>query len=154
VVSSGTDWLPIAAAVAAAIAIVAIVAVMAAHRRRTTTGSEASAEARIPSLPAVPPAEEWAADGEEARKVINSTLDRLAEYQETHPEEAMDVAPVMEKIDIAREMLGTGANDDALDFAREASVESERILAPKAPVAHSAPKNALVKKKVSRGKGQ
>jgi hypothetical protein len=60
----------------------------------------------------------------------------------------------MEKIDIAREMLGTGANDDALDFAVEASAEAERILAPKAQGAPSAPKKVAVKKEVSRGEGQ
>jgi hypothetical protein len=168
VASGSNNWLPLAAAVAAVFAIIAVMAVLAAKRRKRQEEPEPSEEGRISSvpedegmaLPLVPPAEAGAGDegthaeSEEARRVIDSTLDRLAGYQEAHPEEAIDVAPVMEKIDIAREMLGTGANDDALDFARDASVEAERILAQNAPMAPAAPKKAVVKKKVSRGKGQ
>jgi hypothetical protein len=143
-VSSGNDnWLPLAAAIAAVFAVVAVVAVLAARRRRTTNGSEASAEARIPSLPEVPPAEAGS-EGEDVQKRIDSTLDKLADYQEAHPEEALDVAPVMEKLDIARDMMRSGSNDDALDFAIEAGAAVDKMTAPKAP---AAPKKVVVKKK-------
>jgi hypothetical protein len=70
-------------------------------------------------------------------------VDRLADYQEAHPEEVLDVAPVMEKLDIARDMLKSGDHDDALDFANEARAEADKMTAPKAP------KKVAVKKKVA-----
>jgi hypothetical protein len=143
VVSSGTDWLPIAAAVAAVFAIVAVVAIVAARRSRTPIGPEASAEARVPSVPTA----EAGSGGEDVQRIINSTLDKLADYQEAHPEEALDVAPVMEKLDIARDMLRSGEYDDALDFAMEASVAVDMIVAPKAPLAPAPPKKVAIKKK-------
>jgi len=164
--TSGGGWLPIAAAVAAAIAIVAVVAVVAARRRRTTNGPEAPAGARgsfepsgtgrvssVPegegyALPAVPPAEsgpggpgEEAGADNEARRVIASALDRLADYQEAHPDDVIDVAHVMEKVELAREMLGAGANDDALDFAKDAEAAVVKMTTP------AAPKRVMVKKR-------
>ena len=164
VTSGGFDWIPIVAAAIAVVAAVGVIAVVAARRRKRPQEPgmgegrvDAVPEGEDVALPPVPPAE---AGGDEARALINSTLDRLAEYQEAHPDEVVDMAPVMEKVDIAREMLGTGANDDALDFAKEASLEAENIMAPKAQeappaqTAPSAPKKVTVKKKVSKGKGQ
>jgi hypothetical protein len=82
----------------------------------------------------------------------------LADYQEAHPDEVVDVAPVMEKIELAREMLGTGAGDDALDFAKQASSDAERIMAPQAqgaPAAPLAPRKVAVKRKnVAPGSGK
>jgi hypothetical protein len=153
----GMDWLPLALALAAVVAIVAVVAVLAAKRRKKQQEPEPSGMGRVESvpegegiaLPAVPPAEagpkgpgeEGAAGGEEAQKMIDSTLDKLADYQEAHPEEALDVAPVMEKLDIARDMLRSGSNDDALDFAREAKAAVDGMTAPRAP------RKVVVKKK-------
>jgi hypothetical protein len=152
VASSGNDdWIPVAAAAAAVFAIVAVVAVLAARRRRTTNGPDASEDARVSyegvALPPVPPAEAGAG-GEEARRVIDATVDRLADYQEAHPEEVLDVAPVMEKLDIARDMLRSGEYGDALDFAREAGAEADKLTAPPAPK-----KVAVKKKKAISAKG-
>jgi hypothetical protein len=150
----GTDWFPLALALAAVIAIVAVVAVVAARRRKRQEEPEPSEESRIDSvpegedvaLPIVPPAEAGMG-GEEAQAIIDSTLDKMADYQEAHPEEVLDVAPVMEKLDIARDMLRSGSNDDALDFAMEASAEADAIMAPKAPPAPAPPKKVAIKKK-------
>jgi hypothetical protein len=60
-------------------------------------------------------------------------VDRLADHQEAHPEEALDLAPVMEKLGIARDLLKSGEYDDALDFAKEAALAVEKMLAPVAP---------------------
>jgi hypothetical protein len=147
VASGNNNWLPLAAAVAAVFAIVAVVAVLAARRRRTPNGPEASEDARVSyegvALPAVPPAEAGSG-GEDVQRIIDSTLDKLADYQEAHPEEVLDVAPVMEKLDIARDMMKSGENDDALDFAIEAETEADKMTAPKAPLA---PRKVVVKKK-------
>jgi len=156
VASSGSSMLPVAAAAAAVFAIVAVVAVLAMRRRRTTAGPEASAEARGSSvhegedvaLAPVPPPEAGE-DGEQARALIDSTVDRLAKHQEEHPEEALDVAPVMEKLDMARQMLRSGENDDALDFAKDAAAVVDMMLAPVATA-----KVAIKKKKVGRKAGQ
>ena len=80
-------------------------------------------------------------------------MDRLADYQEAHIDEVVNVAPVMEMIDIAKDMLGTGESADALDFARKASEEAERIMAPKAPQEPSPPRKAVVKKRAMAPKG-
>jgi hypothetical protein len=150
VAGGGNDWTMMAAAVAAAIAIVAVVAILAARRRKRPQEPEPSEEGRVSSvpedetaaLPPVPPAEAGPkGSGEEAQKVIDSTVDKLADYQEAHPDEAVDVAPVMEKLDIARDMLKSGEYDDALDFAREAEAAVDRITVP------AAPKKVAVKKK-------
>jgi len=82
--------------------------------------------------PPGPPAGE-AADGKEAQKIIDSTVNRMAEYQEAHLDTAVDFTAVMEKIGIARDMLKAGNNDDALDFAREADSEAVAIMGPKTP---------------------
>jgi hypothetical protein len=148
VASSGTDWLPLAAAAAAVVAIVALVVIVAARRRRRPNGPEAPARARVSlegedvALPPVPPAEAGPkGSGEEAQKVIDSTVEKLADYQEAHPEESIDVAPVMEKLDIARDFLKSGENDDALDFANEAKAAVDKMTAP------TKPKRVAVKKK-------
>jgi hypothetical protein len=131
VTSSGSSILPVAAAAAAVFAIVAVVAVLAMRRRRTSAGPEASAEAR----------------GPQARALIDSTVDRLADHQEANPEQVLDLSPVMEKLDMAREMLRTGEPGDALDFARQAKSEAARLLATPAPMAPLAPSKVAVKRK-------
>jgi hypothetical protein len=148
VASSGMDWIPIAVAVGAILAIVAVVAVLATRRRKKQEEPEPSSKGRVASVPEgeavaltpVPPAEAGS-QGEDAQRIIDSTLDKLADYQEAHPEEALDVAPVMEKLGIARDMLKSGSNDDALDFAREADAEANRLTHATAPA------HAVVKKK-------
>ena len=156
VTSSGSSMLPIAAAAVAVLAIVAVVAVLAMRRRKRYQEPEPSGMGRVESipegegtaLPSVPPPETGSkGSGDEARAVIRSTVDDLADYQEAHPEEALDFSPVMEKLDIAREMLGSGEDDDALDFARDAQAAANTIMAPKAQGAPSAPKKVVVKKK-------
>ena len=77
--------------------------------------------------------------------MIESTVNKLADYQEAHPEEVLDVAPVMEKLDIARDMMKSGEHDDALTFAKEAEAEADKLTAPKGP------KRVAVKKKVLGG---
>jgi hypothetical protein len=163
----GIDWLPLAVAAAAVFAIVAVVAVLAAKRRKRQEEPEPSGMGRVESVPegegiallSVPPAEAGpkgpgeegaagsedagAAGGEEARRVIGSTVDKLADYQEAHPEVALDFTSVMEKLDIARDMLGTGENVDALDFAKDAEAEANRMMAP------AAPKKVVVKKRMA-----
>jgi len=165
-VSSGDNgWLSMTAAAAAVFAIVAVVAVLAVRRRKRPEEPEPSGEGRVASvpegegiaLPSVPPAEAGAGDektgaeGEEARNVIDSTVDKLADYQEAHPEDALDFTPVMEKLDIARDMLKSGENDDALDFAREAEAAADKMTAKEAP---AAPKRTPVKRKVSAIRGR
>jgi len=54
---------------------------------------------------------------------------------------------VMEKLDMAREMLRTGEPGDALDFARQAKSEAARLLATPAPMAPLAPSKVAVKRK-------
>jgi hypothetical protein len=152
VANAGIDWIPIAVAVGAVIAVVAVVAIVAAKRRKGQE-PELSEDGRIDSvpegegvaLPPVPPAEAGS-EGEDVQRTIDSTVDKLADYQEAHPEEVLDVAPIMEKLDIARDMLRSGSSDDALDFAIEAGTEADRMIAPREPVA---PKKVVVKKKVA-----
>jgi hypothetical protein len=64
--------------------------------------------------------------------MIDSTVNRMAEYQEAHPETAVDFAAVTEKLNIAKDMLRSGQGDDALDFAREADSKATAIMGPKA----------------------
>jgi hypothetical protein len=154
VAGGGNDWILLAAAAVAVLAIVAVVAVLAARRRKRQEEPEPSEEGRIDSvpegegiaLPPVPPAEAGPqASGEEAERIIDSAVDKLANYQEAHPEEAVDVAPVMEKLDIARGFLKSGEYDDALDFARDAEAAVDKMTAP------AAPKKVAVKKKKAVG---
>ena len=72
--------------------------------------------------------------------MIESTVNKLSDYQEAHPEEALDVAPVMEKLAMAREMLKSGADDDALDFARAAEAEVKKLTDGPAPARPSVKK--------------
>jgi hypothetical protein len=152
----GMGWLPIAAILAIVLVVVAVAVL--AMRRKQSQEPEPSGMGRVDEVPGgvgvalapVPPAEtgaggEEGAAADEARRKIAATMDRLADYQEAHPDEVVDMSPVMEKIDIAREMLGTGAGDDALDFAKEAGAEADKIMAPKAP-APPAPRKVVKKR--------
>jgi len=161
VAGSGTGWLPIAAAGAAAvIAIGAAVAVMALGKRKKRPRNGASDEGRIASLededtvalPPLPPpesgseepGEEAGGPGDEASDLIDSTVDILSDYQEAHPEEALDVSDVMEKLDLARQYLKTGEDAKARKFARKAQEAAEGMVAAEAP---AAPKKVVVKRK-------
>ena len=136
--SGGSSMLMLAAAAAAILAVVAVIAVLATRRRKqpqeppgpSGTGRVDDVPGGV-ALPPVPPAEA-AAGGEEAQRMIDSTVNRMAEYQEAHPETAVDFAAVTEKLNIARDMLRSGQGDDALDFAREADSEATAIMGPKA----------------------
>jgi hypothetical protein len=140
----------IGGAVAAVLALLVVVGVLVMTRRRKTKSPAPDKEAGATeprdeepvALPPVPPAEaSLQGQDEEARKIIDTTVERLADYQEAHPEEALDVGPVMEKLDIAREFLKSGEYDDALDFAREAEAAVLAMTAPRAP------KRVAIKKK-------
>jgi hypothetical protein len=110
---------------------------------------EAEETVALPSLP--PPesgpertGEEAGGPKDEARAIIDSTVDMLSDYQEAHPEEALDVSDVMEKLDVARQHLKTGEDALALKFAKKAREAAEGIVAAKAP---AAPRKVVVKKK-------
>ena len=122
-------------------AILAIVGVLAARRKRKPEEQDALEAARVSSisegetvaLPPIPPAEaaqQEPGTGEEAKKMIDSTQDRLSDYQEAHPDDALDVEPVMEKLDIARGFLSSGEYDDALAFAMEADAAVKKMTRP------------------------
>jgi len=166
----GMGWLPIAAVLAIVLAVVAVVAVLATRRRRQPHEPAPPGTGRVDEVPGgegvalatVAPAENGAGGEEgaaawkgeegaaagEARALIKSTMDRLAAFQEAQPDEALDLSPVTDKLDIAREMLGTGAADDALDFAREAGLEADRITAPNAHPESG--KTAVKRRRVAR----
>jgi hypothetical protein len=155
VAGEGFGWAMMAAAAAAVFTIVAVIAGVAARRRKRLEEPEPSGEGRLSSVPdgdtvalrPVPPAEDGPeGPGEEARAVIDSTVDILAGYQDVHPEEALDVAPVMEKLNIAREMLKSGEYDDALDFARAAEAAVNKMTAPAARRRVAVRKKALAVK--------
>jgi hypothetical protein len=143
ITSGGNNWMLIGGTVGALVAVLAVVGFLAASRRRRRTGAPEPADdveaAAIPeretvALPPVPPAETALKEpGDEAKRLIDSALDRLADYQEAHPDEALDVEPVMEKLDIARGFLKSKNDDDALDFARKADAEVNRLTHAKAP---------------------
>jgi hypothetical protein len=90
------------------------------------------------------PDEEAGGPGDEARALIDSTVDMLSDYQEAHPEEALDVSDVMEKLDLARQYLKTGEDAKAQKFARKAQEAAEGMVAAGAP---AAPKKVVVKRK-------
>jgi hypothetical protein len=158
VAGGGTGWLPIAAAAAAAFAIVAVVAVLAMGRKKRYQEPEPHGIRRIETipggegvaLPTLPPpesgtGEEAGGPGDEARAIIDSTVDMLSDYQEAHPEEALDVSDVMEKLDVARQYLKNGEDAKAQKFARKAQEAAGNIIVPPPP------KRVVVKKKtVSR----
>jgi hypothetical protein len=119
-------------------------------RRKKPQEPETSEESRIASvpedegiaLPSLPPPEMPAQEpGDEAKAIIDATVERLSDYQEAHPEEAIDVADVVEKLDIARQYLKTGEDAKALKFARRAESEAYEMLAP------AAPRKVVVKKR-------
>jgi hypothetical protein len=140
-VAGGGDWTVMAGAAVAVLAILAIVGVLAARRKRKPEEQDALEAARVSSisegetvaLPPIPPAEaaqQEPGTGEEAKKMIDSTQDRLSDYQEAHPDDALDVEPVMEKLDIARGFLSSGEYDDALAFAMEADAAVKKMTRP------------------------
>jgi hypothetical protein len=151
-VAGGGDWTTLVGAAVAVMAVLGIVGVLAARRRRKPQEQDISDDARVSSvpdeetvaLPPVPPAEAAGHEegaGEDAKKIIDAAVDRLADFQEAHPEESLDVAPVMESIDTARGFLNSGEYDDALAFAMEVDAAVNRMTRP------AAPKRVAVKKK-------
>jgi hypothetical protein len=113
-----------AAAVVACLAVVGAVAVL--RRRRTGAaalegGAQAAAIGASAGLAQGPPPEE------EAKKVMDWTVERMADYQEAHPEEALDMSPVLENLDLAREFLDNGDGADALQYAREAEAAVRKV---------------------------
>jgi hypothetical protein len=151
-VAGSGDWTMMAGAAVAVVAVLAILGVLATRRRSKPAREEPSDGSRVSSipegdtvaLPPVPPAEAAAQDhgsDEDARMIIDSAVDRLSDYQEAHPEEALDVGPVMEKLDIARGFLESGEYEDALAFAMEADATVSKMTQPHAP------KRVAVKKK-------
>jgi hypothetical protein len=151
-VAGGGDWTMLVGAAVAVMAVLGIVGVLAARRRRKPQEQDISDDARVSSvpdeetvaLPPVPPAEAAGHEegaGEETEKMLDSALDRLADYQEAHPEESLDMAPVMESIDTARGFLKSGEYDDARAFAMEVDAAVNRMTRP------AAPKRVAVKKK-------
>ena len=157
VASGGNDLTMMAAAAAAIIAIVAIVAALAVRRSRKKNGHEASEEAsgsldpeaseeaRVSDegmdLPSLPPPEPALGPGDEANAIIDTTVERLSDHQEAHPEEALDVSEATENLDIARQYLKTGESAKALKFARRAKEAADIMIGPPLP------KKVVVKKK-------
>jgi hypothetical protein len=151
-VAGGGDWALMAGAAVAVVAILAIVGVLAARRKRKPEEQDAMAAAMASSipegetvaLPPVPPAEaarQEPGTGEKAKKMIISTVDRLSDYQEAHPDEVLDVEPVMETLEIARGLLKSGEDDDALAFAMEAESAVAKL------TKEVAPRRVAIKKK-------
>ena len=153
VTSAGSNWPLMGGAAAALVAVLAIVGLLATRRRmrRTTEPAEDVRAATIPrgktvAIPTVPPAKPAPEEpGDEAKRMIDSAVERLAEYQEAHPDEDLDVEPVMDKLDIVRKFLKSGNDDDALVSARKAVAEVNRLTHAKA-TAHV---SVMQKKKTS-----
>jgi hypothetical protein len=136
-VSSGAPLL-IMAAVAVAVGCAGALALIVMRRKKP-----ANAPAKMVRQEPKP--------GEEAKQMLDSAVERLADYQEAHPEAALDVAPVMEQMDIARGFLESEEYDDALAFAMEVDTTVTKMTQPAAPkvVAINKKKALAAEKKIT-----
>ncbi|MEM4729184.1 MAG: zinc ribbon domain-containing protein, partial [Thermoplasmata archaeon] len=110
-----------AAAAAAGIAAGARAAAGAGAGAQTTLGLSRRASGTTAGAEA---AEARGREGDEilhaARKYIERVEDAIAEAVERHPDEMARVSAAMEKLGLAREFLGEGDGEAALQFATEA----------------------------------
>jgi hypothetical protein len=164
---AGNDWTIVASGVAALVALLVLAGVLAIRRGRRTMEPPGAAQAVVSSgpeeettaLPTVPPPEASGPEPEaqnEANRIMGSAVEHLADYQEAHPEEALDVEPAMEKLDIARGFLKSGEYDDALAFAMEADAAVNNLTHAASPsrVAVKKKKKAMAKKRECPGCGE
>jgi len=114
----------------AAVAVVcclAAVGVVAVLRRRRTGAAALEGGAGAAAIGAPAGMAHELSPEEEAKKVMDWTVERMADYQDAHPEEAPDMSPVLENLDLAREFLNNGDGADALQYAREAEAAVRKV---------------------------